>query len=585
MNIGYSFVEVYDPIDCRIKSFCKLTFPANENSILHRWDPPIKQTIHIQDCHEDDYFVENKSTSKAFLHSIQSLVSSEEIIAGLVDNNLFRRNDFRYNYAFNIYDINLRCIFEARIITCFYMTYDDQSIKDIYWDLYVDHINIHIYVSTSILKRLMNSIYVGTILSFNVNHKQHRYSTKVHDHLYMPRKSTILLTINKSTLIKQFTYSNNVLVLQKPRITSNNLVFDDIPLHIGNGIILTKQDSCFENESNQNVLKLHKKKKNRIMQCRVIIICNKKELDTVINHPLSNLHINFISISDKATKSTSDNKSIMSPYVDNIIDDEYAILLIATNTKKSEYSNKTYPQFDKKTTTLLHRIRKPNVESNNGDKHNQSYGKYYGFGIINKYKIEHGLSFSQFANYKSEDAQIKSQLIDNLREQFLIVIQRLNSVLKGHIVQSGNDQMNSLINFGRLSTLNPNFLNETERSQFMLEKCFSMWLCENARTESFHQEIDASYTLIGVPINIEKDKETTNGSYKFQFRWNSIDESNSLGIDIGLFDGMCLYYNGLGLFHRQVPCSVDYEKVTFWNLSMYHNYRLFNSISKSINRY
>ena len=572
MNIDYSFIDVYDPLDLKTKQFCKLAFPANEKSMLHRWNPPIKTIYNVQHCNNEEYFIQDKNSSTSFINSLQSLMKSKLIVKELIAREIFTDTDLKHNYAYNIFDTNLGCVFEARIISCFCNSKEEHSLENIYWDLFIDHINVHFYVNTLILKRLMNSVYISTLLSFNINHKIHKRQSTIHLNLFIPRKSTILLTINRETLQKKFTYNNNVLELQKPSLTSNALVFDNKPYHIGDGIILSKQDPCFLNESNQNILKLHRKKKNRILQCRLIVICNKNEIDSVVNHPSSSLHLNFISVSDQ-----SKNDKVYK-------DDEYVILLIATNPKKSDYSTKTYPQFDKDITTMIHKTRNPNVSSNKGEKHNSTYGKYYGFGIINNYKIENGISFGKFGNNKVNN-DLHETNIENIRNQFLFAIQRLNSVIKANIVHAGNDQINSLISFGRLSTIHQRFIDVTESSQFMLEKCFSMWLCENGRTEEFHQEIDVSYTLIGIPINLDKEYEKANGSYKFQFRWNQIEDRSSLGLDIGLYDGICLYYNGIGLFHRQVPCSMDYNNQNFWNLSMYHNYRLYNNISKSINRY
>ena len=285
--------------------------------------------------------------------------------------------------------------------------------------------------------------------------------------------------------------------------------------------------------------------------------------------------------------SSNNNENVLDSNFQQHTIDEYVILLIATNPKKNSDTSK-YPNFNINTTNTIQQIRNPNVTSTDNQKHIQSYGKYYGFGIINKYRIDHGISFGKFEGYKLQEENENNVLIkENIKSQFTFMKKRLNSVFKGNIncADCGNEQISLLIHFGRLSCINPKFNIDTNTSNFLFDKCFSIWLCKDAQTEVFHQELDASYTLIGIPMNFDSKDSESQCSYKFQFRWNSIDSNQFNGIDIGLFEGMVLYYNGFGLFHRQVPCSNYFEKKTFWILSMYHNYRLFNSISKTINRY
>ena len=584
MIVGYEIVHICNTVWDTTKSFYKLLFPSNELSVLHRWNSP-HDSLDLQICDPDEYFVQN-TLSPSFIQSLQTTQNSTLIMEYLFINKIFKEFEVKYNYAFNIFDLNLCTVFEARIITCFYKGNINNCIQpDIFWDLFIDHLNVHIYVSSNVLRRLMSSTYVGTILGFYINHKLRNSISNIHNELYTPRKTTIILTIDKNTLNKQFNYDNNVLELQKPSLVSNNLTFHHTPLHIGNGIILSQQSTNFEDDKDNKIIKLHKKKKNRLYQCRMIIICNKKELSAVVNHPSSKLHLNFISISEKTiTNPTAKLMNVLDNNFQSQQSDEYAILLIAANPKRSSNVNK-YPLFDENIAESIKEIRHPNVKSNDGKKHNKSYGKYFGFGIINKYKIDLGISFGEFESQKCNNDYVKNQISDMMQEQFSFFITRLNSIVK-HSFESGNEQIDSLINYGRLSTFNQKFIDETDEKKFICDKCFSTWLCQNARTEEFHQEVDSSYTLIGVPIknngNMQKPMESSR--YKFQFRWNHIEENYTCGFDIGLYDGTVLYYNGITLFHRQVPCSPENIKQSFWNLSIYHNYRLYNSISKSINR-
>ena len=587
MNVGYSFISIQHPFDNSLSyQMCKLKFPANKKSFLHRWDPPFEQYKQLLHCCPDQYFIQKKEGS-SYINSLWSVQTSQDIISLLTSQQEISANHLKLNYAYNIFHMNLNTIFEARIISCFYKSHIRTN-ENIYWDLFIDHLNLHFYVSTNILKQLMQSTYNETILVFDFAKTKSRLKmlSNCHSDIFQPRKSTVFLTINKQTLLSNFKYENNVLVLQGPRLQSNNLVFDSEPLHIGIGITLTKQNPSFHKESNNNVMNFYKKrnkKVNRLVQCRMIIVCSKEALDNAVNYPSSSLHINFLSISQHNSNNESSTKTMSSQqHISNFSTDEYAILLIASNPKLSSDTTK-YPLFDTKTIKSIQHTRNPNVKSKNGDKHNSSYGNYYGFGIINKYRILDGLSFGKFESKKRSDDELDKLIASNLNQQFSLIVQRLESTLNG-CVTSGNDQINSLIKFGRMSTANESFITQTNSSNFMINNCFSMWVCQNARTEEFHQEVDSSYTTIGVPITTENQMKSAQSMYKFQYRWNPIDNLDSNGIDIGLHSGMSLLYNGLGLFHRQVPCSIEYTEKTFWNLSMYHNYRLFNSISKSINR-
>ena len=128
--------------------------------------------------------------------------------------------------------------------------------------------------------------------------------------------------------------------------------------------------------------------------------------------------------------------------------DEYVILLMATNPRKGGNKFEEHPKFCESTINLIQKTRSPNVESNKGDKHNNSYGKYYGFGIINKYKFQDGISFGKFENYKKEHVDTEKQIIENLKIQFSKISDRLQLALRDGL-KVGNDQINSLIHFGK----------------------------------------------------------------------------------------------------------------------------------------
>ena len=237
----------------------------------------------------------------------------------------------------------------------------------------------------------------------------------------------------------------------------------------------------------------------------------------------------------------------------------------------------------KSTIQLLNLWKEPNLNSSNGSKHNNTYGKYYGFGLINKYKNQDGLSFGEFQRWKTQSEDNKYKLKKLVCHIFNNISGIMNTKLEG-LIQSGNVLINSMIAFGTHTSINKNFMKTSIPFDSLSKSYYSLWICENARTESFHQECDTSYTLICVPY-IEKSIHDNNEiNYNFQFRWNSIHSEEVKGINILLQEGICIYYNGFGLFHRQVPNNKNYEKSTFWNMSMYHNKRLFNCINKSVKR-
>ena len=147
-----------------------------------------------------------------------------------------------------------------------------------------------------------------------------------------------------------------------------------------------------------------------------------------------------------------------------------------------------------------------------------------------------------------------------------------------------NKLINSLIAFGRKNTNNNKFIVSSQKEKFGNQKFCSIWLCEIARTELFHQELDASHTMITVPYLSKDTKQKSTCEYMFQFRWSNIDGCLIKGLNIRYKQGVSLYYNGYGLYHRQVPNETNFNSSVFWNMSMYHNKRLFHSINMSINR-
>ena len=575
MSTSFQDMRVVHSTSSTPHTYRKILQTINNQSFLHRWcNSSIYSTKYLYMSQNNQYFCENQN-NKSYLNSLKSVKSSNDIIRFLVSNGIFKNVEFQLNYAFNILNISTSHISEGRILLCFYLN-SNKEICNLFWDIFIDELNSHIYVSTELLKHLMFSNFNNYIIGFDMEQNQ-KMNIFRNFGITSSTKTTVLLTINKSTLHNTFVYDNNVIELHGAEFINNKLSFHPVPLHIGNGITLTKQSVDFKKDMNNKQIKLHTTKKITLSDCRLVtkkltdfrlvIICKKSNLDNALAQGNIKINIKYISIAQNS---------------DNSDDDDYVILLVATNQRIPHFSSQ-HQAFDMQTINAMTSLKNPNMSSSNGHKHNRSFGQYYGFGITNKYSIQSGLSFGNFRSIKKEDFQLEETIRNKLKFQFYHMMNRIDFVLP-NLVAYGNQQIKDLIDFGRCCSLNETFITKTDPSNFILDGCFSTWVCKNARTELFHQEIDSSYTLIGSPINCTNVNEESNGKYKFQFRWNSIDCDNTHGIDIALFSGIALYYNGFCLFHRQVPSCPNFESMIYWNLSMYHNHRLYSSISSSIHR-
>ena len=159
--------------------------------------------------------------------------------------------------------------------------------------------------------------------------------------------STLFITINKETLNDYVNVEKDTIILEKPRIVNNNLLFASIPFHIGSNIILVNQTKDFK----QSYGTVPSTMRNR--EC--IILCFKKEFFSLIDSAKSTPHIYTVSVSNKK---------------DNINQqDDYVILLISTTSKM----NKQTQLLSDDVLKTLKKTRHPNVSSKNGKKHNNSY--------------------------------------------------------------------------------------------------------------------------------------------------------------------------------------------------------------------
>ena len=115
----------------------------------------------------------------------------------------------------------------------------------------------------------------------------------------------------------------------------------------------------------------------------------------------------------------------------------------------------------------------------------------------------------------------------------------------------------------------------------------SNWICWNAETKHFHQEMDSSYTFISVPYwhpDYYKPfmRSYNKGKANFIFKWTSKDspESETRYLPLEMSDGMSVLFSGFGCYHRQHLTNDG----TFWNFASYQNKQFYDKLRMSIIR-
>ena len=96
-----------------------------------------------------------------------------------------------------------------------------------------------------------------------------------------------------------------------------------------------------------------------------------------------------------------------------------------------------------------------------------------------------------------------------------------------------------------------------------------------------HTEPDASYTIISVPTNVNRnnDRNLRPNKGKFEFMLND-DEIVSLSLSSGII----LVYSGYMLTHRQQIIINNETSPPFINSVAYNSKRLFSNLLKSFRR-
>ena len=103
--------------------------------------------------------------------------------------------------------------------------------------------------------------------------------------------------------------------------------------------------------------------------------------------------------------------------------------------------------------------------------------------------------------------------------------------------------------------------------------------CGNAETRKFHTEQDQSYTIITVPQQHDMNWSNGHGA-NFEFYINS-----DTTIFIQMIPNTSFVYSGYLLTHRQQLSLMRKQKSSFINIATYCSKRLFNNMSKSLERH
>ena len=132
-------------------------------------------------------------------------------------------------------------------------------------------------------------------------------------------------------------------------------------------------------------------------------------------------------------------------------------------------------------------------------KHFGSMGKYYGVGTIGKYNMKNNLSVFEFLGNDIDNKEVQS-LLSICGNDLTYLLNRMYTCLPMstqcgfmvmtammYIMNEYKDQCKEL-----LEVFNKNGIDNYKLST-------SNWICQDAKTLCFHQELDSSYTMISVP--------------------------------------------------------------------------------------
>ena len=161
-----------------------------------------------------------------------------------------------------------------------------------------------------------------------------------------------------------------------PTFQENNLCFEEIPFHKGSGFQIINQKINFIPNSISSITPKDQYSNieyNNLKRIKIIVVCDKTQFFNFMwSIPLNKF--GFVSISDLDTIKNRNTK------------DTFIILLIVVTIPRESLNDKNIcTELNENKMSLLKKTKKANVSSNDGKKHNKSFGKYCGFGLANKY--------------------------------------------------------------------------------------------------------------------------------------------------------------------------------------------------------
>ena len=215
--------------------------------------------------------------------------------------------------------------------------------------------------------------------------------------------------------------------------------------------------------------------------------------------------------------------------------------------------------------------------------HFETKGQIYSFGYAPKYcKMEEdGYSFQKFKSRKS------SIFSEETQKHF---IRHYEKVLSENIVYSIEKMRRYFPNIKKIlsptiSILQSHFeMFESNRKMKQMKEFLNLGLsnlhyCVNAETQKFHTEQYQSYTIITVPQQPNMNWGKGDGA-NFEFYINS-----KTTIFLRMIPNTSFMYSGYLLTHRQQLSMLRNAKMDFINIATYCSKRLFNNMSKSLERH
>ena len=220
-----------------------------------------------------------------------------------------------------------------------------------------------------------------------------------------------------------------------------------------------------------------------------------------------------------------------------------------------------------------------------GSKHHGSEGCIYSFGYVASYQKvdESSRSFSKYVTKVNKEKSISKTEKNRMDE----TMERLENTIFSHLDEEVNYLSKQLPSIRMaLSPYVRKLQNHFDLSDDEnLESVIRMFkaglinghLCVNARTKDHHMECDASYTMISIPKQYDRNYTKLNPRFRFIFN----DETEMI---LPLLEQTSFIYSGHMLNHHQILDTIDRKIATFTNIATYGNKRLFSNMKASFER-